>query len=397
MLCMNGVWALLVAMLGWPASNKCEELLERAKYGSDKHSTEAFEALLKLANEDAVREQFHVAECYEQGWGTRVSAKQAAEWYDAAAREGHPVARIRVAGRKLMAAPDRRTMAAVLDVLAEVADQGSAQARVLLALATDRGLTASSGLNVSRENKQRRRFAFLLRYSGGMSLVELVALQNASGGILSEESIDDYRAAAAAGNVFASLKLAGYQDDQDKYKDALQLLNSAVATADASELIAISGYCRLLRVLPGRRDLADRAGTEAVAMLAIRVGRQDPEAARLLAWFYEKQTEAGLDGQRSRTWLEIEASMRRPLADRGDLESQYRLARLIEMGIEKSSEGETATHWFRQAAERGHARAQLRLGILLAKERRHAESNEWIESARKQGVDDASRFFSAYE
>ncbi len=401
MMCVIGVWVLPVAIMGEIHGVDCEELLESAKHGRKQVSTGAFKALLELANKDTVRAQFHVAECYEQGWGTTASADKATEWYDAAAAGGHPVARIRVAGRNLMEAPNGQTMGSVLDVLKDAGDRGHPQARVLLALATEWGLVASGGANPSFEAKRLRRFAFLLRYSGRRPFIEIMTLQYSGGQrLFREKSIDDYRAASAGGSVFASLEVAGRHDEQGKSKEALRTLQSAAATAGAMELILISAYCRVVggRALPGRIELADRAVTESVAVLAIRVGRRDPDAARLLALFYGGGAWTQLDDkERSRTWLEIEASMRRPLAVRGDVESQYRLARLMELGIAKSIDGETATQWFRQAAEHGHAHAQLRLGRLLEKEGKRPESIEWIESARKQGVDDTSRALSMYE
>ena len=397
MMCVCNVWALLITMSGWPGSEKCEELLERAKHGHIGPSREAFKGLLGLANEGQVQGQFHVAECYEQGWGTRASADKATEWYEAAGKAGHPFARIRAAGRKLMEAPDRRTMGEVVDMLKEVAGQGNARARVLLALATARGLTTSSGVHVSLGEKGLRRFAFLLRHSGRMPFFEREMLQNVTSGRLSDESVDAYRSASAAGSAYASLIVAMRYDERGKFTNALQILNSAVPTADALELMMVSTYCRSRGTLPGRLELADRARCEAVAVLAVRVGRRDPDAARLLAVFYGKAIGNRFDDERARTWLKVEASMRRPLAVRGDVESQYRLGRLIELGIAKSSDGETAIHWFRQAAEHGHALAQLKLGQLLEKQGKRAEAVEWFNAVRKQGLGDTFGDFTEYQ
>lgn len=53
-------------------------------------------------------------------------------------------------------------------------------------------------------------------------------------------------------------------------------------------------------------------------------------------------------------------------ADQGDVDAQYRLARLYETGQGVQQDAAEAARWFREAAQRGHADAQLNLAAMYA-------------------------------
>ncbi|RCK80635.1 MAG: hypothetical protein OZSIB_2948 [Candidatus Ozemobacter sibiricus] len=56
-------------------------------------------------------------------------------------------------------------------------------------------------------------------------------------------------------------------------------------------------------------------------------------------------------------------------AEQGNQECQCRLAELLERGEGGPADAAAAAFWYRRAAEHGHARAQLRLGLLLLQDR----------------------------
>jgi TPR repeat protein len=62
-------------------------------------------------------------------------------------------------------------------------------------------------------------------------------------------------------------------------------------------------------------------------------------------------------------------------------------------GHEVPENREEAQSWYRRAAEKGHAHAQLMLGRFLmrglAGERNDSEAREWLEKAKLQGMGEA--------
>jgi TPR repeat protein len=88
---------------------------------------------------------------------------------------------------------------------------------------------------------------------------------------------------------------------------------------------------------------------------------------------------------------DYEAALRewRPLAIQGDVEAQYRLARMYYHGEGVKDDAEAA-RWYAQAAEQGHAKAQNNLGLLYEEgrgvERDPAQAVPWYRRAAEQGL-----------
>lgn len=79
----------------------------------------------------------------------------------------------------------------------------------------------------------------------------------------------------------------------------------------------------------------------------------------------------------------------REAAERGDIESQFRLGCCYDKGEGVYKDFAEAVKWFRLAADRGHADAQFNLGICLAKGEGVPENAdkaiEWLRAAAAQG------------
>lgn len=53
--------------------------------GIDKDLDMAFQLFLRAAEQDHVAAQYHLANCYEKGWGSAVDLRQATIWFEKAA------------------------------------------------------------------------------------------------------------------------------------------------------------------------------------------------------------------------------------------------------------------------------------------------------------------------
>jgi len=84
-----------------------------------------------------------------------------------------------------------------------------------------------------------------------------------------------------------------------------------------------------------------------------------------------------------------------PLAEKGDAEAQFRLARLYVEGKGVDPDDAIALGWYRRAAAQEHARAQASLGFMLhtgrGGERNLPEAIEWYRKAAEQGRSSAQR------
>lgn len=86
----------------------------------------------------------------------------------------------------------------------------------------------------------------------------------------------------------------------------------------------------------------------------------------------------------------------RQLAERGDADSQYQLARMYEAGVGTGANQEEALKWYQLAAEQGNVESQLRLaGLNLRGEMPGAdgpdmeEARRWLSMAASEGDADA--------
>ena len=84
-----------------------------------------------------------------------------------------------------------------------------------------------------------------------------------------------------------------------------------------------------------------------------------------------------------------------PLAEAGDAEAQYRVARLHAEGLGTDADDEAAVTWYGRAAAQGHARAQGALGFMLhsgrGAERDVTAAIDWYGKAATQGRAAAQR------
>jgi TPR repeat protein len=80
----------------------------------------------------------------------------------------------------------------------------------------------------------------------------------------------------------------------------------------------------------------------------------------------------------------------RPLADKGDVDAQYRLGSMYAEGKGVAQNDATALMWFRRAAEGGNAAAQYNVGASYATgvgvEKNDAEAAKWFHRAADQGM-----------
>ncbi|MGC2774099.1 MAG: tetratricopeptide repeat protein [Bradyrhizobium sp.] len=83
----------------------------------------------------------------------------------------------------------------------------------------------------------------------------------------------------------------------------------------------------------------------------------------------------------------------RALADKGDVESQYKLGTAYDEGLGFSKDPTEAFKWFRLAAERGHAHSQFRVGDMYMSgdgvAKNDGEAVKWFRKAAEQGLPNA--------
>jgi len=79
----------------------------------------------------------------------------------------------------------------------------------------------------------------------------------------------------------------------------------------------------------------------------------------------------------------------RPLAELGDMESQFRMGFLYDNGYGVPQDDGAAARWYRLAAEQGHDLAQRRLGLLYEQGRGvlqdYVQAHMWFNLAAAQG------------
>lgn len=132
---------------------------------------------------------------------------------------------------------------------------------------------------------------------------------------------------------------------------------------------------------------ASRLAAPPIAMLALLLSlaaapalvQADPFGDGLAAY------QAGRYESAYRIWL--------PLAEAGDIDAAYNVARLYQAGQGVAQDPAAAAHWYRLAAERGHAWAQYNLGSLYRNgdgvPRNNGEAAYWYGLAAAQGDADA--------
>ena len=103
---------------------------------------------------------------------------------------------------------------------------------------------------------------------------------------------------------------------------------------------------------------------------------------------YADQLEAGLLAYDSGKFRLAETLLR-PQAERGQIEAQVTLAKMLESGKDIGKNELEAKYWYRQAAENGDAEAQFCYSIMLAEEDEltdvtETESGYWLRQAADQ-------------
>ncbi|HUV65057.1 MAG TPA: tetratricopeptide repeat protein [Sedimentisphaerales bacterium] len=83
----------------------------------------------------------------------------------------------------------------------------------------------------------------------------------------------------------------------------------------------------------------------------------------------------------------------KPLAEKGDADAQYNLARMFYSGLGVRSNVGEAVKWWRRAAEQGHVKAQFRLGDIFfhgfGVPKNYGEAAKWWRRSAEQGHVDA--------
>jgi len=116
---------------------------------------------------------------------------------------------------------------------------------------------------------------------------------------------------------------------------------------------------------------------------APRAEAGDTDAMFMLGWMAEY-------GQ-GRPWSNREAAgWYAQAAQRGHAPSQLRLADLYAQGLGVAFDPDVATRWYLAAAEAGLPRAQREAALAMAREGRHAEAAEWLDSAAAHDPDAAA-------
>jgi len=79
----------------------------------------------------------------------------------------------------------------------------------------------------------------------------------------------------------------------------------------------------------------------------------------------------------------------RPLADQGNVASQFNLGIMFSQGQGTPKDAAEAAKWYRLAADQGYANAQIKLGVIymtgLGVSRNYAEAMKWYRLAADQG------------
>ena len=77
-------------------------------------------------------------------------------------------------------------------------------------------------------------------------------------------------------------------------------------------------------------------------------------------------------------------------AEKGELESEYKLGILLATGTGVTKNATEATRWYRKAAERGHPKAQFAFGMFyflgLGVSQDYVQAHKWLNLSSAQGV-----------
>ena len=93
--------------------------------------------------------------------------------------------------------------------------------------------------------------------------------------------------------------------------------------------------------------------------------------------------------------FQLAAKLLRPHAERGTIEAQVTLAKILELDSSKSNNENEAREWYQRAAESGDAEAQFCYGIMLSQDDEldeiiDTEAGYWLKQAASQGHQQAS-------
>jgi cell division septation protein DedD len=93
---------------------------------------------------------------------------------------------------------------------------------------------------------------------------------------------------------------------------------------------------------------------------------------------------AGVDAWMSNDFTGAVRSWR-PLADRGDADAQFNMGQAYKLGRGVPADPKIAQSWYQKAAQQGHERAQVNLGLLLFQNGQRAAAMPWIRKAADRG------------
>jgi TPR repeat protein len=110
-------------------------------------------------------------------------------------------------------------------------------------------------------------------------------------------------------------------------------------------------------------------------------------AAMLGSWF------AGISASAQTNDAASFARHLRALADKGDVEAQYKLGTTYDEGLGVSKDYTEAFKWFSLAAEQGHAHSQFRVGDMYVSgdgvAKNDGEAVKWFHKSAEQGLGNA--------
>jgi uncharacterized protein len=93
---------------------------------------------------------------------------------------------------------------------------------------------------------------------------------------------------------------------------------------------------------------------------------------------------AGVDAWSQRNYTGAVAQWR-PLADRGDADAQFNMGQAYKLGRGVPQDLKIARSWFEKAAQQGHEKAQVNLGLILFQGGERKAAMPWIEKAAGRG------------
>jgi TPR repeat protein len=310
---------------------------------------------------------------YERGLGVESDLSLALEWYEKAASQGNPTAKLRM---NMLLAENREPVEQLtsLEISQRSAAEGDPEAQFLLALRYEqaRGIPTDLG-----------------------------------------EALHWYEEAASQGHAAAQLRITSILADQGRMEEA-DFFAWAKREASGGESEAQYAVAQRYEAGNGVEKDLDQAliwyhsaadGGSAKAQRALgemydegRGVEQDSDEA--LRW-YEKAANQGNADTRLRVAESLDDDAEQIIggpspfevttraAESGEAEAQFALGLAYELGSGVSADAQIASEWYSAAADQGHAPAQTALGVMYmigaGVDRNDSQAMIWFQRAADQG------------